>query len=1465
MNAINRFLLLLVVAAAAAPVEQAEGSAVVRPTVIDASFSPDLSEFEPYSLVNVLQPDGKILVAGASRGYSGFRVTRLNEDGSSDRSFKVTDALNSLTMTNRASNLALLALEPDGKIFVAENLTVSGSNQVQGTSIIGLLSDGTLDTGFACELAKSLQNYPVLATLDVWADGRVFVAGDFSLVNGETQIAAALLKSDGTVDQRFDPAIFKALNGQASVADLTLQTDGKMLVGGSFISVAGVPRSYLARLNSDGSLDNAFSSAVGAMPSVTSVGLVRLQSDGKILVTATLTNLSAFGNPLATVARMNPDGALDESFHPAAEAQADWSIDSLRVKADGGVLIGGFANSQFSYRVLLLNSDGSLNRNLTAGLDEAGALSAWMSPLNPDSLNRLVGLMKFPTPPGNHLVPGDNLSAPRFGRYFSDVTIPGVEFEKNQFTVNETDGIGVINAVRTGDLTRPFTVRYATRAGTAQTSGRYLDRSGVLTFGSMEQSHSFTIPIIDDTLVNGDGTVLLELSEPSNGVVLSGEAKATLSIKDNEIATVVDPAFVPRLSSSSEVDAMIVQSDGKILLGGNLYVEDCCPALVLRLNPDGSKDVSFSAVTGGLSLGNAGCPSWTDALALQSDGKILVGGTFSSLQGTPKTGIARLNANGSLDPAFKVNLAGGGAGVYKPVAAIAVQPDGKILIGGRFSSVNGMAQGSIARILPDGTLDVTFTSPITFKRDSGFVYTITLQGDGKILITGYFDSLIPDGSNQFARLNPDGSPDESFPDAVASPILGQPDGKVVLSENGLVRWNSDGSVDPMFHAPLDTTGIWGLALGQDGRILVGLQHPGNAGATLNSFVRLNPDGSVHKAFPLNVTLDGGWTTPQLALLVDGTALVGGTFTSVSGVPRNGLAGLFLDGSSKTGVQFPTPSLAVAEDGGQATIVIERTGASSNAVTVGYSSLNGSAKAGNAFEASIGTVQFAPFETVKTIQIPIYDNLAAGTNLQFTLILTNASSGVLLDPGLSTQTVVIHNAQRPGSVDFSFDPGPNATYDREDTPVLLGVSTFATQANGKILLAGVFESLDGDRFTCLERLNSDGSSDASFDVIFPPDEGWGVSSSVTLLIVQPNAGILAGGDFEQINGVGSPRVVRLNPDGTRDGTFNATSVQGRLGAMALEADGRILCASASSRFGLANSLLRLHPDGSPDPSFDFGTGADGSVTSLLPQPDGKILIAGGFTQVQQTSRNGIARLDPEGGLDLSFDPGTAAGSSQVNPGTLVSSIALAPDDRILVLGAFDKFNGIPRFGLVRLNPDGSVDPTFSNQTHVETSAGAIAIQPDGRILLGGEMIFDTKIGRTSLARLNPDGTLDRSFDPGDGATDANGPLEPKKIALQADGHILALGNFYWFDGVPRAGIVRLHGDPPLRFLRASSAGIGTFTLGTLPGRNYLIEGSADLRNWAPLRTNSATDFVSKWTDPVTPPPSQRFYRAREFSP
>jgi uncharacterized delta-60 repeat protein len=1112
MNAVNRSLLLLLLVSCADALDPAATDASARPTVIDGSFNPDLSAFGPYSLVSVLQPDGRILLAGADLADVNFRVTRLNEDGSGDPFFQAPAYLNSPASTNCISSLGPLALQPDGRILVAQNLMISGSNYVPSTQIIRLLSDGSLDPGFTCELAKSLQNNPVLATMEVWPDGHVFVAGDFSVVNGVPQIGAALLNSDGTVDRQFDPSMFQGTNVQASVADLTLQPDGKMLVGGSISEIAGVPRSYLARLNSDGSLDNAFNSAAASMPNWTSVGLVRLQTDGKILMTVTLTNLSVFETPLATVARLNPDGTLDEGFHPAAEAQADWSIDELSVRADGGVLIGGFVSWLDTYRVLLLNTDGSLNVDLTAGLAQAGALSNWTSPLHPDPLNRLVGSMKFPTPPGNHLVPNDNLSIPRFGRYFSDVTVPGVEFEKAQFSVNETSGAALINVVRTGDLTRAFSVQYATRAGTAQTTGRYIDQAGVLAFGPMEQSHSFSIPITDDALVNGDGTVLLELSQPSNGVVLSGQSTATLTIKDNEIPT--------------------------------------------------------------------------------------------------------------------------------------------------------------------------------------------------------------------------------------------------------------------------------------------------------------------------------------------------------------------PGSSEPGVQFLTPSIAVAEDAGEAMIVIERTGASSNAVTIGYSTLNGSAHYGSDFAASSGTVQFAPFETVKTIPIPVYDDLVAGTNLQFTLMLTNASTGVLLGSGLSTQAVVIHNAQRPGSVDFSFDPGSSTTYDRDGFPDLLGLSTFASQADGKMLLAGVFESLDGDRLTCLERLNSDGSRDTTFDVILPPDEGWGVSSSVSLLLVQPNGQILAAGDFEQVNGSPCPPLIRLKPDGSQDGSFNAATVLGPLGALALQTDGQILCASAPvPQLGFINSpLFRLNPDGSPDPSFDFGAGANDTVTSLLPQPDGKILIGGSFTQVQQISRNELARLNPDGALDLTFDPGTGAASTQGTSGSSVSSMALDAEGRILAVGQFDKFNGIPRSSLVRLNSDGSVDPTFSNQTsvfQVERTPGTLAIQPDGRILVGAESIYDRTTSRTSIARLNPDGTLDRSFDSGDGAAAAN--EEPMQIALQADGRVLVIGDFYSFDGVPRTGIVRLHGDPSLRFLRPPSPAPGSLSLSTLNGRSYVLESSVELRTWIPIKTNTATGFVTQWTDPGLPPSSHRFFRARELSP
>lgn len=215
-----------------------------------------------------------------------------------------------------------------------------------------------------------------------------------------------------------------------------------------------------------------------------------------------------------------------------------------------------------------------------------------------------------------------------------------------------------------------------------------------------------------------DGKILVG----GNFTLIGGVARSRLA-RLNPDGT-VDSTFNP--SPNTTVAALLVQPDGKILVGGGFTtIAGTTRVRLARLNPNGSLDSGFTA----------GADGSVYSLAVQADGKILIGGLFAIVNETPRSAIARLNADGSLDAAFNLNVTGVNVGTQQQLAAIVVQPDGKILLGGNFSQVAGQPRASLARVNPDGSLDSTFNIGTGSTSD---VQTIVLQPDGKILIGGSF-------------------------------------------------------------------------------------------------------------------------------------------------------------------------------------------------------------------------------------------------------------------------------------------------------------------------------------------------------------------------------------------------------------------------------------------------------------------------------------------------------------------------------------------------------------------------------------------------------------------------------------------------------------------------------------------------------------------------------------------------------
>ena len=296
---------------------------------------------------------------------------------------------------------------------------------------------------------------------------------------------------------------------------------------------------------------------------------------------------------------------------------------------------------------------------------------------------------------------------------------------------------------------------------------------------------------------------------------------------------------------------------------------------------------------------------------------------------------------------------------------------------------------------------------------------------------------------------------------------------------------------------------------------------------------------------------------------------------------------------------------------------------------------------------------------------------------------------------------------------------------------------------------------------------------------------GSSSFVAQTVIQPDGKIIIGGLFPSVGGVTRNNIARLNADGTLDSTFNpGTGASGTVQSLAVQADGKILVGGNFATFnGTASArLARLNADGSFDTTFTVGTGAASDVNAIVPLSDGKILIGGAFVTYNGTTGvNRFARLNANGTLDTTFTTGTSSNGT-------VRSIVLQPDNKILIGGAFTTYNAVARNRIARVNADGTLDTTFNVGTGASNTVASVALQTDGKVLIGGLFVTYNTVTRNRIARLNTDGTLDTAFDSGAGAnSDVN------QIIPLSNGKTLIAGNFTLIGGLPRNRVARLNAN------------------------------------------------------------------------
>ncbi|OUJ71638.1 hypothetical protein BXP70_21400 [Hymenobacter crusticola] len=692
-------------------------------------------------------------------------------------------------------------------------------------------------------------------------------------------------------------------------------------------------------------------------------------------------------------------------------------------------------------------------------------------------------------------------------------------------------------------------------------------------------------------------------------------------------AQTVDPTFAPiELMQSGLIYNAIQQPDGKYLVAGGFTQVNGSPATGLaRLNADGTLDEAFTTTVA--------CKGSVVRMRVLTDGQILLQNQWGiSVGGRTFSSLAKLNADGTLAADFTPGSGPMQAGYAGPVAAMTVQPDGKILLGGLFSSYDGVAANSLVRLNANGSVDQTFTTAL----NKGFVDSygraadvqgVVIQPDGKVLVCGTFENYNNTGRSGLVRLNSDGSLDVSFNPASigkrvqAVALDSRTNAVVIHTSDGtqqIVRLTSTGQVDNSFNPfggsncfYLDYQNDEELAVDASGRVILSGCFADFGGTSGNSYVtRLLPDGQLDAQFAIGKQLNG--RVHSVKILANGEILLGGHFS-----------------------------------------------------------------------------RYGSLRNVNLVRV----------NDKAELIST-------FHPAI----------MQPGQLD-----------------------EVVQQADGKIIVGGQFWKINGQDAGNLARLNTDGTLDQSFQLA-------GVNGEVRRIALSSDGRIMVGGEFTSAGTHASPLVARLLTNGSADASFTVltsaitSTDRENVSALALQSDGSILVGGSSKNIGgYTSALHHLLANGSVDAAYanELENKVRLDIKHIVALPNNQYIIN---RTDNPTVDIGLTRLNADGSFDNSYvvDP-TVYGPLYLD------KLLLLPDGKLLVSGDFRKANSGENFSLVRLNSDGSVDNSYA-LPKIEGLISQLARYPNGQVLVAGTFGYVMVDGkdRGSLIRLNADGSYDASF-------------------------------------------------------------------------------------------------------------------------
>ncbi|HEY1171988.1 MAG TPA: immunoglobulin domain-containing protein [Verrucomicrobiae bacterium] len=1348
-------------------------------------------------------PNGDVLVGGGNESGSDRFWRRYKPDGTVDYTYPWPIEIN--------GGIFKAKLLPSGKVLVAGKLS---------NGIVRLNADGSTDTSW------QLQNFNgEVRDFAIQADGKIILVGEFTNVGGGNRIAR--LNADGSVDGSFNPGT----GASAKVYAVAVDASDRIYIGGNFLQYSGTTRNRLARLDKNGVLDTTFDPVGGLNDHVRDIAIT---PSGHVYIGGEFTTYNSVSR--LYFARVTSTGVLDSTF-PDLQLNNGGFVYSIEAQPDGHLLVGGafttVGSAYVGYVIRLLGVqeniaivgqpveqrvDQDANATFKVFATSTSALTyQWRKNGTPLSNGgKVSGATTATLTLTGVTVADEDVYDVIVSNGSQNLTSTGAQLLVNYIPVIEIEPVGG-EAPRGNSFT--FTVK-ARGKGTLT----YQWKKGA---DNIPNSNSPTLKISPVTAADA-GTYSVVVSIVGLGSDTSANATITVVEKPGLLENIfVVPGNGPDTAPVLHVGH---SPDGKVYASGYFgeWSGDDLRDSVVRLNADGSTDTGFTISTGGYyrfavlgdgrlivadSLGvkrlntngtvdgtfNAGTgpnDEVLDFLALP-DGKIILTGEFTSIGGQSRSGIVRLNSDGSIDNTF---YAGTGFinGAFGPaVHSVVVQPDGKLLVGGAFTKYQGTTVSKIVRLNLNGTLDTTFTPPSI----DNVVYSLALQPDGKIIAGGAFQTVGGQTRKYLARFNADGNVDTGF------------------------------VIDSQFNSHIND-----VLLLPGGKIVVGGAFTTFSGSLASGVMRLNADGSGDLAFQANTGF-GARLDPEvtdLALLPDGKIAVVGDFYDFDRQYRKYVAKLLNEMPALAFVQTPSSTAPALGS----TLVLRASAIGTSAVS--YQWYKGSSPL-----SDTGNISGSQTATLTITGVTV------GNAGDYHVVITNLSGSqpspafnvtpitapmILVQPAttnvVTTQTITLGvTALGNGTLTYQWYKG--------SSPVSNGGNISGAQTATLTIVNAVVGDSGSYYVKVTDSLGNTDSSAALVSVIIQPgsvNTVWGVpafSSSLDNILMLPDGKMVVSGGFTTAGGLNRHQIAILNADGTVNITFAPTTAipsgisSPTLGSrrLAVLPDGRILMSLhngssggiylydntgvgtyITSVSGTFNDII-AEPDGSfivvGGSSINSGfirkyrfNGTFWAIDNTFTPPspnsyahriirlnNGKYMVGGYFNQVNGQTAFVAIRLNANGSWDRTFNISNSHNSE-------IYAMAEELDGSVLIRGSFTYIGGVnPHYGFARYFADGTIDTTFNPNLPGQSRANArdLELQSDGKILAFGR-------GNPGIVRLNPDGTTDSTFDPGTGIGNSNQYIYAG--ALAANGELIIAGDFGNYNAsVPTKGkIAKVNNDP-----------------------------------------------------------------------